>query len=175
MGTAKLYLHQHISIFNNQSGRLHSNQSGQCILDQSDWEFGVLICTGTDQPGTRAWTSVYKSASPLFQGHIFGFHWRLHFPGWRCNTEAVSLERDWAKLSCNNKTTSPQYHLMPRVASHHTESIYSWAYHSWAVCTQYKVSPFTAFQIGDSCWSWIGANDHWLTFHSGSGEIWSDS
>lgn len=119
-----------------------------------------------------------ETRSPLAWREYFLFpcktkDWRLHLPGWD-ETWKISLQSREADQH-NAKQTGTKWDRLDRGAAEHSHVAREGpgprtvsqlcCFHSHAVPQlSYfmldKVSMFTAHQIGDSCWFWIGTKHH---------------
>ena len=128
----------------------------------------------TDQSGARDGICVCINQVSSTLGSTLSLStedWRLCFSGWvetpklSCQCRALADQRSVRQtskeqnISASWKGAQSQGHpwLLPQPCCFHSCAV------SLLSCFALnKVSFFTAFQNGDSCCCWIGANDHWV-------------
>lgn len=125
-----------ISIFTNHSEWLHSDQSGKCLLDQSNFkDLESSFAWGLTSQGPGLGTYVHISQLPSGSQSTLSLStksWRLHFPSWSSNTKDVLLVQSWAdwtgaeqiraELSRQKEAALPQGHLVAVLFHSHAAS-----------------------------------------------------
>lgn len=157
-GQLELHSYVPISIFTDQSCSILTNK------DSDFWtkllRFGVLICMRLDQLGTRNGDCQLSSGSGIVLS-LSTKEWRL------LSSAEIPKTSHWTRVEqtgvvhsstdlCSWRWTSPQ--------GRRTAMLFSqlcWI--TIELFTQNKTSFFTTPQTGNSCWNWIGTNDHRLT------------
>lgn len=175
-----------------QPERLYSDQSVQCLLNESRWKFGVLTCMKTHHSGTRV-----RDFCPYKPAHLwlwrvlslFTEKWMLWLLGW-AETWRISVQSrvkhtgvEWSgpdgavlgRLALSKAELCSQGG--PTVGPHEPRAVWQpCCFHSCAVTIELFCTKFSSLlcpKLGipfdikltpswDSFGCWIGTNDYWL-------------
>ena len=147
--------------FTNRSEHPHSDQSKQCLLDQSNSE-DLEPSFAIRDKGQRHLVYISQLPDWLWE-HTFPFHWSLCFLSWSWTTKDVCQSK--VEQTSTGQSRAEQSNWRGSWAQGCFTGIlfYIDAVSQLNCFTLNKVSFFTAPQIQDSCWLWHGTNDCQLT------------
>ena len=184
----------------NQSGFILTNQGGAFWTKL--WGFGVLICLRTDQSGTRGGNLCLFKPAPLWLlDCYFPFHPRLKSAfsiGWAETLRGLTRAK-WsipvqARTDQHRAEQTSRTELSSQAGTWLQDRLQPWSFQGRAISQAVrqpgcfhspavsqlscfalnKMSSFTTPQIGDSCWHWIGSNNH-HRFTLCSWDLWKAS